>query len=153
MFLRIRNVFREAEPFSRPQAAVYGDRADEKIPGPASQHAVTKFDTKIVYRDLDDQLSPLLGVLNCPQARLEYSFAAQLHRDSGYLPRFQSRPAETDYRRGNCPIRLKNKFPCTVIGFPSANEKIRKLPVTVDDYFDTTVVPGRILTAVEQENG
>ena len=55
IFLRIGDIFGEADPFNRPQLAVFRDRTDKEIPRFASQYVIAELDIKTVNHDLNDE--------------------------------------------------------------------------------------------------
>ena len=147
VFLGIDDVFGEAEPVGPPGQAVFGDRAYEKVAGPALYDIVAEFDAETVYRYLNDKLPLLMRILNRPQARFVNSFAALLHRYGGRPARLEFCPADAYYRGGNFAVRLEDEFPAAFGCSPCADEKIRELPVAVDGDLDAVFVSRRILTA------
>ena len=151
-FLGIDDVFGEAEPVGPPGLAVCGNRAYEKVTGPAFDDVVTEFDAKVVYCYFDDKLPLLVGVLHCPQARFVNSFAAHLHLYSGSPARLKFCPADTDYRGGDFAVRLEDEFPAAFGRSPCADEKIRELPDAVDSDLDAVFVSRRV-PAAGQCNG
>ena len=106
-FIGVDDIFREAEPVGPPGFAVCGNRADEKVAGPAFDDIVAKLDAKVVYCYLYDKLPLLMRILHRPYARLVNSFAAHLHRHGGFFARPEFYPADADYSRGNFAVRLE----------------------------------------------
>jgi len=136
IFVGIDYIFGEVEAVGPPGSAVCGNRAYEKVAGPAFDDVVAELYAEVVYRYLDDKLPLLVGVLNRPQARFVNAFAAQLHRDSGSPARLEFSPAEADCCGGDVAIRLEDEFPAAFFGLPCASEKIRELLDAVNGDFD-----------------
>ena len=56
VFAGIDYVFGEAEPVGPPGLAVRGNRADEKVAGPALDYIIAELDAKVLYRYFDNKL-------------------------------------------------------------------------------------------------
>ena len=151
-FIGIDYVFGEAEPVGPPGPAVCGNRAYEKVPSPAFDDIVAKFDAKAVYCYFDDKLSLLVGVLNRPHSRFVNSFAIQLHRYGGFPAGLEFCPADTDCRGGNFAVRLENEFPAAFLRLPCTDEKIRELPDAVDGDLDAVFVSRRTPAAGQRSS-
>ena len=140
VFVGIDYIFGEVEAVGPPGSAVRGDRAYEKVAGPAFDDIVAKLDSEVVYRYFDDKLPLLLGVLNRPRPGFVDSFAAHLHRDDGCPAGLEFCPAEADYRGGDFAVLLEDEFPAAFIRLPCADEKGRELPVAVYGDLDAVFV-------------
>ena len=136
-------VFREAEAVGPPGFAVRGDRADEKVAGPAFYDVVAERDAKVVYGNLYDKLSLLRGILHRPGPGFVNAFAAHLHRHNGGTARPEFCPANADYGGGDFAVRLEGKFPAAFLCFPCADEKGGELPAAVDGDLDAILDTGR----------
>ena len=151
VFFGIDYIFGEVEPVGPPGPAVGGDRADEKVSGPALYDIVAEFDSEAVYGYFDNKLPLLRGILNRPRAGLVDSFAAYLHRYGGGPAGLEFCPADTDYRGGDSAIRLEDEFPAAFVRFPCADEKGRELPAVIDDDLDAVFVGRGVPTAGQCE--
>lgn len=151
IFFGIDDIFGEAEPVGPPGLAVCGNRAYEKVTGPAFDDIVAELDAKVVYCYLDDKLPLLVGILNGPQARFVNSFAAQLHGHGGFPAGLEFCPADADYRGGDFAVRLEDEFPAAFVRFPCADEKIGELTVAVDGDLDAVIV-SRLAPAAGQRS-
>ena len=136
IFVGIDYIFGEVEAVGPPGSAVCGNRAYEKVAGPAFDYVVAELYAEVVYRYLDDKLPLLVRILNRPRAGFVNSFAAHLHRDSGSPARLEFSPAEADCCGGDVAIRLEDEFPAAFFGLPCASEKIRELLDAVNGDFD-----------------
>ena len=152
VFAGIDYVFGEAEPVGPPGLAVCRNRADEKVAGPALDYIIAELDAKVLYRYFDNKLSLLVRVLHRPYSRFVESFAAHLHLDGCGPSRLKFRPADTDYRGGDFAVRLENEFPAALLCFPCADEKVRELPVSIDDDIDAVFTDIRALAAGQHGN-
>jgi len=152
IFFGIDDIFGEVEPVGPPGPAVRGDRANEKVAGPALYDIVAEFDSEVVYRYFDNKLPLLVGVLNRPRPGFVNSFAAQLHRHGSLPAGLEFCPADTDYRGGDFAIRLEDEFPAAFVRFPCADEESRELPVAVYGDLDAVFVSRLTLTAGQRSS-
>jgi hypothetical protein len=148
VFTSIDNIFGEAEPVGPPGPAVGGDRADEKVAGPAFYDVVAELDAEGVYRYFDDKLPLLVRILHRPYTRFVNAFAAHLHRHGGSPAGLKFCPADADYCGGDFAVRLEDEFPAAFFGPPCADEKFRELFVTVDN--DIDAVAGQTSAAAKR---
>jgi len=152
VFIGIDYIFGEVEPVGPPGSAVRGDRANEKVAGPAFDDIVAKLDSEVVYRYFDDKFALFVRILNRPWAGFVDSFAAHLHRYGGSPAGLEFCPADADYRGGDFAVRLEDEFPAAFVGLPCADEKIRELPVAVDGDFDAVFVCRRTPAAGQRNS-
>jgi hypothetical protein len=153
----IDRVFGEAEAVGPPGLAVRGDRADEKVAGPAFNDVVAECDAKVVYRYFNDKLPLLGGILHRPGPGFVNAFAAHLHRHDSSAARPELCPADADYGGGDFAVRLEGEFPAALFRFPRADEKGRELPAAVnsdfDVIFDTSRAPAAGRHGSEKKRG
>jgi len=140
VFAGIDYIFGEAEAVGPPGLSVRGDRADEKVAGPATYDIVAELDSEVVNRYFDDEFPLVVRILHRPEAGFVNSFASHLHRYGGSSARLEFCPAYADYRGGDFSVRLEDEFPAAFFGLPCADEEIGELPAVVDDDFDAVFV-------------
>jgi len=152
VFVGIDYIFGEVKAVGPPGSAVRGDRAYEKVAGPAFDDVVAELDSEVVYRYFNDKLPLFVRVLNRPQARFVNAFAAQLHRYGSGPAGLEFCPADADYRGGDFAVRLEDEFPAAFVCFPCADEEGGELPVAVYGDLDAVFVCRRTPAAGQRNS-